>query len=59
MGGDRLSVLTYMFLRMPKLKLYALKLYDKRLNLCKNSRMITNEQIKALSGRRDALRRYL
>jgi hypothetical protein len=34
-------------------------LYDKRLNLSKISEMITNEQIKALAVRRDALRRYL
>jgi hypothetical protein len=44
---------------MPKLKVYAILLNDKRLNLSKISEMITNEQIKALAVRRDALRRYL
>jgi hypothetical protein len=46
-------------MRMPKLDFYVLFLNDKRLNLSKNSEMITNEQIKDLLGRRDALRRYL
>jgi len=44
---------------MPKLKVYAILLNDKRLNLSKISEMITNEQIKTLAARRDALRRYL